>query len=95
MISENNPVMTDIKAVITAIDYHFLIIDVCKCQQEIHPRNYVVTLAKIKWSRFGQEYVASLIGLYKNNGAVSCVGIYFLLIHHRTHTHPDFTQILS
>ena len=29
------------------------------------------------WS---QEYVASLIGLYKNNGAVSCVAINFLLI---------------
>ncbi len=27
-----------------------------------------------------KEYVASLIGLYKNNGAVSCVGINFLLI---------------
>ncbi len=24
-----------------------------------------------------KEYVASLIGLYKNNGAVSCVGINF------------------
>ncbi len=28
----------------------------------------------------GKEYVASLIGLYKNNGAVSCVAINFLLI---------------
>ncbi len=27
-----------------------------------------------------KENVASLIGLYKNNGAVSCVGIYFLFI---------------
>ncbi len=27
-----------------------------------------------------KEYVASLIGLYKNNGAVSCVGNYFLFI---------------
>ncbi len=26
-----------------------------------------------------KEYVASLIGLYKNNGAVSCVAINFLL----------------
>ena len=29
---------------------------------------------------FPQEYVASLIRLYKNHGAVSCVGIYFLFI---------------
>ena len=27
-----------------------------------------------------KEYVASLIGLYKNNGVVSCVGINFHLI---------------
>ncbi len=27
-----------------------------------------------------KEYVASLIGVYKNNGAVSCVGIYFPMI---------------
>ena len=27
-----------------------------------------------------KEYVASLIGLYKNNGAVSRAGIFFLLI---------------
>ncbi len=27
-----------------------------------------------------KEYVASLIGLYKNSGAVSCVAIIFLLI---------------
>ncbi len=27
-----------------------------------------------------QEYVASLIGLYKNSGAVLCVAINFLLI---------------
>ncbi len=27
-----------------------------------------------------KEYVASLIGLYKNNGAVSYIGIYVLLI---------------
>ena len=27
-----------------------------------------------------KEYVASLIGLYKNSGAVLCVGIYFLFI---------------
>ena len=25
-------------------------------------------------SKLPQEYVASIIGLYKNNGAVSCVG---------------------
>ncbi len=29
---------------------------------------------------YEQEYVASLIGLYKNNGAVSCVGLNFHLI---------------
>ncbi len=40
-----------------------------------------------------KEYVASLIGLYKNNGAVLCAGIFFL--HHRTHTDREFTQILS
>ena len=28
----------------------------------------------------GKEYVASIIGLYKNNGAVSCVAIHFLFI---------------
>ena len=27
-----------------------------------------------------QEYVSLLIGLYKNNGSVSCVGINFLLV---------------
>ena len=34
------------------------------------------------WHRFGvlKEYVASLTGLYRNNGAVSCVGIDFHLI---------------
>ena len=32
---------------------------------------YVEQLGKF----FFKEYVASLIGLYKNNGAVSCVGI--------------------
>ncbi len=29
---------------------------------------------------YAKEYVASLIGLYKNSGAVSCVAINFLLI---------------
>ncbi len=43
-----------------------------------------------------KEYVASLIGLYKNNGAVSCVAIKFLLIlHHKTHKYLGFTQIAS
>ncbi len=27
-----------------------------------------------------KEYVASIIGLYKNNGAVSCIGNYFPFI---------------
>ncbi len=54
-----------------------------------------------------KEYVASLIDLYKNNGAVLCAGIFFLLIlslylartrllgDHRTHTDRDIAQILS
>ena len=33
-----------------------------------------------KGGMVGKEYVASLIGLYKNNGAVSCVGINFLIL---------------
>ncbi len=36
-----------------------------------------------------QEYVASLIGLYKNNGAVSCVGNYFPFIQP---AHPGVSQ---
>ncbi len=32
------------------------------------------------WIHESKEYVASLIGLYKNNGAVSCVTINFLFI---------------
>ncbi len=35
---------------------------------------------KFKLSSFKQEYVASIIELYKNNGAVSCVAINFLFI---------------
>ncbi len=42
-----------------------------------------------------KEYVASLIGLYKNNGAVSCAGTFFLLITYTIgHTDRDVTQIL-
>ena len=37
-----------------------------------------------------KEYVASLIGLIKNNGALSCAGK-----SHRTLTVWDFTQTLS
>ncbi len=36
--------------------------------------NWLISNTKYK------EYAASLIGLYKNNGAVSCVGIYFLFM---------------
>ncbi len=32
---------------------------------------------------FLKEYVASIIGLYKNNGAVSCVAINFLFMEFR------------
>ena len=48
-----------------------------------------------------KEYVASITGLYKNNGAVSCVGINFVIfyslysIHHRAHMHHGFTEIAS
>ena len=35
-----------------------------------------VTFSLLLW----KEYVSLLIGLYKNNGSVSCVGINFLLI---------------
>ncbi len=41
-----------------------------------------------------KEYVASLISLYKNNGAVSCVGIDFQLRHWLSTGHR-YTQILS
>ncbi len=43
----------------------------------------IFPLTRLKW-KYGnglwKEYVASLIGLYKNNGVVTCVGIYFLFI---------------
>ena len=46
-----------------------------------------------------KEYVASLIGLYKNNGAVSCVGIDFHLIrslyHARTQLVHSDTELVT
>ncbi len=43
-----------------------------------------------------KEYVASLIGLYKNNGAVSCVGNYYLFITELAHrVHPGMSQDVS
>ncbi len=40
-----------------------------------------------------KEYVAGLIGLYKNSGAVSCVGIYFHLIKSLYHTRTQLVVI--
>ncbi len=39
-----------------------------------------------------KEYVASLIGLYKNHGAVSCVGIYFLFAIPTSHLENHSTK---
>ena len=38
-----------------------------------------------------KEYVASIIGLYKTNGAVSCVGDYFPFIYQ---LYPARTQVI-
>ncbi len=40
-----------------------------------------------------KEYVASIIGLYKNNGAVSCVGVNFVISSH--FTLPELTLYLT
>ncbi len=46
----------------------------------------IVIICKEAWGN--KEYVASLIELYKNHGAVSCIGIYFLL-------HPGMSHGLT
>ncbi len=49
----------------------------------MYPMAYQLLISKVlyqqPWDLLYQEYVASLIGLYKDNGAVSCVEIYFSL----------------
>ena len=44
---------------------------------------------------FAKEYVSPLIGLYKNNGSVSCVGINFLLISSLYTLRPQFHTVVS
>ncbi len=39
-------------------------------------RNKIIHINSSLWKGISKEYVASLIGLYKNNGAISCVGNY-------------------
>ena len=46
-------------------------------------------------NKVAKEYVASLIGLYKNNGAVSCVGINFHLIGPLYHARTQLVVVWS
>ncbi len=63
----------------------------CGCRVKDQPRHYVRPQAcclernqgchcTANWLNLAKEYVASLIGIYKNNCAVSCVGANFVIL---------------
>ncbi len=54
-----------------------------------------VDIVHVEHVEYRSEYVASLMGLYKNNGAVSCVRINFHLIRSLYYARTDLPRAMG